>query len=169
MSLAKMRSMFEGSKRRPHGWSDSQFSEASSRGTFDPAPSFSTQLSEDLVSESDLHSFSKPPSDAEMLVRARDAHKSINFAALAAGPEGGGPWHRVEAANRFVVFKRPSWAGNTDNRIPGLEVMCAGRLDASLAEVASVLRSNSEIDLVNTMQGLHSKNFIFGSLDRDIP
>ncbi|KAE9000835.1 hypothetical protein PR003_g18644 [Phytophthora rubi] len=47
--------------------------------------------------------------------------------------------------------------------------MCAGRLDASLEEVASVLRSNSEIDHANTMEGLYAKNFIFGSLDREVP
>ncbi|KAJ8577118.1 hypothetical protein ON010_g2087 [Phytophthora cinnamomi] len=157
-----MRSMLEdASKRRHRGWSGSQYSASD----LNSAPSFSTVQSDEF----DLDSNYKPLSDAEMLERARGAHMNVDFTALAAGPERGGPWHRVEAADRFVVFKRPSSAETNGNRIPGLEVMCAGRLDASLEEVASVLRSNSEADLANTMQGLHKKSFIFGSLDRDVP
>ncbi|EGZ23042.1 hypothetical protein PHYSODRAFT_555765 [Phytophthora sojae] len=164
MSLAKMRSVLEeANKRRQRGWSGSQ---CSANSDFNPASSLSTEQSEDFDVESGL----KPPSDAEMLERARDVHMNVDFVALAAGPERGGPWQRVEAADRFVVFKRPSTAEVLNgNRIPGLEVLCAGRLDASLEEVASALRSNSEVDLASTMQGLHKKSFIFGSLDRDVP
>ncbi|KAE9337376.1 hypothetical protein PF008_g12564 [Phytophthora fragariae] len=147
----------DANKRRQRGWSGSQNS----------APSFSTQQSDEI--EFDPENEIKPPSDAEMLERARNAHRSVDFASLAAGPERGGPWQRVEAADRFVVFKRSVSAETNGNRVPGLEVMCAGRLDASLEEVASVLRSNSEVDLASAMQGLYSKNFIFGSLDRDVP
>ncbi|KAE9000840.1 hypothetical protein PR003_g18645 [Phytophthora rubi] len=147
----------DANKRRQRGWSGSQNS----------APSFSTQQSDEI--EFDPENEIKPPSDAEMLERARNAHRSVDFVSLAAGPERGGPWQRVEAADRFVVFKRSVSAETNGNRVPGLEVMCAGRLDASLEEVASVLRSNSEVDLASAMQGLYSKNFIFGSLDRDVP
>ncbi|GMF19957.1 unnamed protein product [Phytophthora fragariaefolia] len=155
----------EASKRRHRGWNDQQYSTSD----FDPAPSFSTHQSDEFESESGLNNDYKPPSDTEMLERARGAHMSVDFVALAAGPERGGPWQRVEAADRFVVFKRPASAALNGNHIPGLEVMCAGRLDASLEEVASVLRSNSKADLASMMQGLHPKNFIFGSLDRDVP
>ncbi|KAI9994398.1 hypothetical protein PInf_011012 [Phytophthora infestans] len=160
--------MFEDtSKRRQRGWGGSQYSESSytSSNLFDPTPSFSTQQSDEFDSETD----DKPPSDAEMLDRARASHTNVDFEALSAGPELGGPWHRVKAADRFVVFRRPSTAQVHGTHLPGLDVMCAGRLDASLEEVASVLRSNSEVDLASTMQGLHAKNFIFGSLDRDVP
>uniref|UniRef100_A0AAV1TMS2 GAF domain-containing protein n=1 Tax=Peronospora matthiolae TaxID=2874970 RepID=A0AAV1TMS2_9STRA len=115
---------------------------------------------------------SKPyylPSDHELLERAQAAHSSIDFDALSAGPEENGPWERVEAADRFVIFRRHASAEVSESRIPGLDVMCAGRLDASIEEVARVLRSRSEVDLASTMQGLYKKNFIFGSLDRDIP
>ncbi|KAG6608919.1 uncharacterized protein IUM83_12886 [Phytophthora cinnamomi] len=170
MSFAKMRSMFdEASKRRQRGWSGSQSSD-SSRNTFDPTLSFSTQHSGDVDCESDVEvNLYKPPSDAELLDRARAAHNSMDFAVLAAGPESSGPWQRVEAADDFLVFKRPSSAEIKESRLPGLEVMCAGCLEASLEEVASVLRSNSEIDHANTMEGLYAKNFIFGSLDREVP
>ncbi|KAE8994975.1 hypothetical protein PR003_g20592 [Phytophthora rubi] len=98
MSIAKMRSMFdEANKRRQRGWSGSQYSD-SSRNTFDPAQSFSTQHSGDFDYESDTY---KPPTDTEMLDRARAAHNNTDFAALAAGPGSGGPWQRVEAADAF--------------------------------------------------------------------
>ncbi|KAL4134573.1 hypothetical protein PRIC2_004870 [Phytophthora ramorum] len=169
MGLAKLRSMVdEASKRRRRGWSSSQSSE-SHRANFDPALSFSTERSDDFDTESDMGRMYKLPADTELLERARDAHTHVDFAALAAGPEKGGPWQRVEAADRFVVFKRQAAANASDSRTSGLEVMSAGRLDASLEEVASVLRSNSELDHANTMEGLHAKNFIFGSLDRDVP
>ncbi|ETM47329.1 hypothetical protein L914_07953 [Phytophthora nicotianae] len=166
MSLAKVRGMFEDvSKRRRRGWNGSQYSESSGTNLSDPTPSFSTQQRDEFDNEN----ANKPLSDAEMLERARVSHMNVDFDALSAGPEKGGPWHRVEAADRFVVFKRPSSAPANGIRIPGLEVMCAGRLDASIEEVASVLRSNSELDLASTMEGLHAKNYIFGSLDRDVP
>ncbi|KAG7387924.1 hypothetical protein PHYPSEUDO_013322 [Phytophthora pseudosyringae] len=159
----------DANKHRLRGWSGSQYSESSSRSTFDPAPSFSTQQSDEFDTEADLARAFKPPSDTEMLERARASHMNVDFDALSAGPGKGGPWKRVEAADQFVVFKHPSSTERDGSRIPGLEVMCAGRLDASLEEVASVLRSNSAVDLASSMQGLHAKNFIFGSLDRDVP
>ncbi|OWZ11740.1 hypothetical protein PHMEG_00015198 [Phytophthora megakarya] len=165
MSFAKVRSMIEeANKYRRRGWSGSQYSSSE----FDPTPSFSTQCDE-FESEADMSRLYKPPTDSEMLERARASHTNVDFGALSAGPEKGGPWKRVEAADRFVVFKRPSTAEPNGSRIPGLEVMCAGRLDASIEEVASVLRTNSEIALASSMKGLHAKNFIFGSLDRDVP
>ncbi|KAG3011296.1 hypothetical protein PC123_g14793 [Phytophthora cactorum] len=166
MSLAKVRSMFEEANKRRHGgWSGSQYSESSGSNLFGPTPSFSTQHSD----EYDTEAVNRPPSDSEMLERARASHMNVDFEALSAGPEQGGPWNRVEAADRFVVFRRPSAAVANGSRLPGLDVMCAGRLDASLEEVASVLHSNCEVDLASSMQGLHAKSFIFGSLDRDVP
>ncbi|RMX62654.1 hypothetical protein KXD40_009153 [Peronospora effusa] len=104
-----------------------------------------------------------------MLKRARAVHLAINFEALSPGPEMGSPWQRVEAVDQFVVFRRPSSADANGARVPGLDVMCEGILDASIEEVARVLRTRSEVDIASTMQGLYSKNFIFGSFDRDIP
>ncbi|KAG6973839.1 hypothetical protein JG688_00003358 [Phytophthora aleatoria] len=155
----------EANKRRHGGWSGSQYSESSGSNLFGPTPSFSTQHSD----EYDTEAVNRPPSDSEMLERARASHMNVDFEALSAGPEQGGPWNRVEAADRFVVFRRPSAAVANGSRLPGLDVMCAGRLDASLEEVASVLHSNCEVDLASSMQGLHAKSFVFGSLDRDVP
>ncbi|KAE9065594.1 hypothetical protein PF005_g28551 [Phytophthora fragariae] len=110
-------------------------------------------------------------SDGEMLQRARAAYTSEDFVSLAAGPEAKGPWLRVEAVGRFVVFRKQvadSKVGtNSDSN--ELEVLCAGRLDASLEEVASILRSNSEGELNSAMSALYSKSFIFGSYEREIP
>ncbi|KAG7387925.1 hypothetical protein PHYPSEUDO_013323 [Phytophthora pseudosyringae] len=165
MSFNKMRGILD--VRRQRGWSGSQHSE-SSRNTFDPAPSFSTEHSDTLEHEPDLARLYKLPSEAEMLHRAREAHAHVDFGALSAGSEHGGPWQRVEGANRFDVFKRPVSTDTKANRLPGLEVLCAGQLEASLEEVASVFRSNSEMDHLNTMEGLYKKSFIFGSLDREL-
>ncbi|KAL3659091.1 hypothetical protein V7S43_015975 [Phytophthora oleae] len=165
MTLSMVRSMVDEANKRRQDWNGSQCS--SSGYDFNSSRSFSTQQS-GYETDTELAKF-KAPSDSEMLGRARASHQSVDFQALSAGPEQGGPWHRVEAADRFVVFKRPASALLNRSRLPGLEVMCAGHLEASLEEVSSVLRANSDVDLASTMQGLHSKNFIFGSLDRDVP
>ncbi|KAG6608871.1 uncharacterized protein IUM83_12887 [Phytophthora cinnamomi] len=103
-----------------------------------------------------------------MLERARDAHTKVDFGALAAGPEWGGPWERVESADRFVVFR--GQAGTSSKCMKnGVEVMCAGQLDASVEEVASILRSNSEAEYNAAMTGLYNKGFIFGSFEREVP
>ncbi|KAG2832341.1 hypothetical protein PC116_g23104 [Phytophthora cactorum] len=108
-------------------------------------------------------------SDEEMLKRARAAHMSEDFASLAAGPEANGPWKRVKAVNQFVVFRRETTSNNTEKRPNELEIMCAGRLDASLEEVASIFRSNSEDEHNTAMSALYAKNFIFGSYEREVP
>lgn len=46
--------------------------------------------------------------------------------------------------------------------------MCAGRLDASIEEVASILRSSSEIEHNASMTALYAKSFIFGSYEREV-
>ncbi|RLN78400.1 hypothetical protein BBJ28_00026437, partial [Nothophytophthora sp. Chile5] len=135
-----------------------------------------SELSDDLVLDP-VNDTKQPPSDAEILERARSTHKSVDFVALAAGPELGGPWQRVEAADRFVVFRLQ--ASKTveaqpevnvhDKSEPGPEVLCAGRLTASLEEVASILRPATGADHNAAMVGLYAKRFIFGSLERSIP
>ncbi|KAG3011297.1 hypothetical protein PC121_g8529 [Phytophthora cactorum] len=164
MGFTKVRGIFETNKPR----SGSQYLE-SSKSTFEQSRSFSRKQSNDLEHEIDQSALYKPPSDTEMLHRARESHMSVDFEALSGGPEKGGPWQRVEATDEFIVCKRPLTADIKDNRLPGLEVMCAGQFDASVEEVASVFRSNSDIDHANTMEGLYKKNFIFGSLDREVP
>ncbi|KAF4042903.1 hypothetical protein GN244_ATG04822 [Phytophthora infestans] len=161
MGFTKVRGIFETNKPR-HGWGSSQSSESSRKQS-------RSQQSNDLEQEFDEAILYKLPSDTDMLQRARESHTNVDFEALSTGPEKGGPWQRVETTGEFIVFKRPPSANTKDNRLPGLEVMCAGQLDASAEEVASVFRSNSDDDHANTMEGLYSKTFIFGSLDREVP
>ncbi|KAG2520949.1 hypothetical protein JM18_006109 [Phytophthora kernoviae] len=135
------------------------------------SPSISTQQSEGNYKHEIMRSF-MPPSDAEMLERARASHTSKDFAALAAGPEfsgPNGPWKRVESAGKFAIFRREIPRSNSDKRPPRVEVMCAGRLKASLEEVVSILRSSSESEHNTVMEGLYAKGFIFGSFEREVP
>ncbi|KAG1705764.1 hypothetical protein DVH05_003514 [Phytophthora capsici] len=169
MSLTKI--LDQANKPRQSGWSGSQYSDSSSF-TLDVGPSISRvddEVDDEFDAGANLMRLYQLPSEAYMLQRARESHSIIDFKALSAGPEQGGPWKRVEAADQFVVFKRPATGYTLGERLPGLEVMCTGYLDASLEEVVSILRSNSEGDHKNTMGGLHKKNFIFGSLDREVP
>ncbi|KAL3659094.1 hypothetical protein V7S43_015978 [Phytophthora oleae] len=103
---------------------------------------------------------SKPFSDAELLARARDLHRRIDFHALAAGPNAGGPWKRVEAADRFVLFR------DEKNNVP--EVLCAGRIDAAIEEIGSILCPQNEGEHNAVMTALHEKRFLFGSLERSV-
>ncbi|EGZ23045.1 hypothetical protein PHYSODRAFT_324308 [Phytophthora sojae] len=115
------------------------------------------------------------PSEAELLRRARSVHSNTDFNALAAGPEQGGPWQCVETVERFSVFQRQSadtsTAAASRNTIvrARLEVLCAGRLDASLDEVARILCPETEAEHNAAMKGLYDKNFIFGSIERNVP
>ncbi|ETK87497.1 hypothetical protein L915_08070 [Phytophthora nicotianae] len=169
MGFTKVRGIFETNKlSRQHARSSSKYLE-SSKNTSEQSRSVTRKQSNDLEQEIDQAILYKLPSDTEMLQRARESHANIDFEALAAGPEKGGPWQRVEATEEFIVFKSPTTADTKDGRLPGLEVMCAGQLDACVEEVASVFRSNSDIDHATTMEGLYKKSFIFGSLDREVP
>ncbi|KAE8986795.1 hypothetical protein PR003_g22817 [Phytophthora rubi] len=108
------------------------------------------------------------PSEAEILRRSRSAHANTDFNALAAEPEqGGGPWQRVETVDRFSVFQRTPRGDNIERA--RLEVLCTGRLDASLDEVARILCPDTEAEHNAMMKGLYDKNFIFGSIDRKVP
>lgn len=158
----------EAGRRRRQGWRDSNSSdddESSDRPS--PTPTISTQTSDDDIQQ-DATRITTTLSDREMLERARAAHCNEDFASLAAGPEANGPWKRVTAADRFVVFRRQVTASNNDTRPNGLEVICAGRLDASLEEVSSILRSNSEAEHNAAMTALYAKSSIFGSYDREV-
>ncbi|KAG7375476.1 hypothetical protein PHYPSEUDO_001082 [Phytophthora pseudosyringae] len=153
MNLSTVRGILEEAGRRSRQVSV----DASSMPS--PDPSMLTQQSDDNLKQE----MARPLSDEEMLARARAAYRSGDFTSLAAGPEANGPWKRVKAVGRFVVFRRETGGPNE------LEAMCAGRLDASLEEVASILRSSSEAEHNAAMAGLYAKNFIFGSYERDVP
>lgn len=165
MSFLKLRHKPEDDmNKRQQGSDHSCSSVHGSSNNVNPAPSFPTSNSlgcptttttATTRATSDLtKSYYHLPSDTELLKRAQTAHRSIDFDALSAGPEENGPWERIEAADRFVIFRRHASAKVNESRIPGLDVMCAGRLDASIEEVAGVLRSRSEVDLASTMSTL---------------
>ncbi|KAJ8577122.1 hypothetical protein ON010_g2090 [Phytophthora cinnamomi] len=169
MNLSRVRTMFEeAGRRRRQGWGGSwggsdNASNLSRLGS-SPTPSISTQQSDDDIQQEALRA-AAGLSDQAMLDRARAAHNREDFASLSAGPEANGPWTRVEGGDRFVVFRR-SVTGHSHSN--DLEVMCAGRLDASIEEVASILRSSSEIEHNASMAALYSKSFIFGSYEREV-
>ncbi|KAG2770340.1 hypothetical protein PC129_g12164 [Phytophthora cactorum] len=104
---------------------------------------------------------SRHSSDTEILNRARDVHAHIDFAQLAAGPNARGLWKRVEAAERFVIFRQDC--------LPVAEVLCAGRLNASIEEVAAILCPLSEAEHNAVMKALYAKRFLCGSVERNIP
>ncbi|KAE9316731.1 hypothetical protein PR003_g18648 [Phytophthora rubi] len=155
--------MFEEGRRRQRqrqGWGGS-----GSSSTPDSTPSLATQQSdEDSQSEEKLTPVTL--SDAQMLDRARAAHNREDFASLSAGPEANGPWKRLYTVDRFVVFQREVVESNNSQN--DLDVLCAGRLDASIEEVASILRSSSEIEHNASMTALYAKSFIFGSYEREV-
>ncbi|GMF25530.1 unnamed protein product [Phytophthora lilii] len=163
MILSRVRSMLEeAGHRRRQAWARSTPSEDAT-----PIPSMSTEEDDDTELEETRTAMVL--SDEKMLERARAAHMSEDFASLAAGPEANGPWERVDTFGRFVVFRRQVVETNNGDRPNDLEVLCAGRLDASLEEVASILRSSSEGEHNAIMTALYAKNFIFGSYDREVP
>ncbi|KAG1705768.1 hypothetical protein DVH05_003518 [Phytophthora capsici] len=107
-------------------------------------------------------------SDLELLRRARSVHANTDFSALAT-IEDSGAWQTIETVNRFSIFRRHDTARptrRTVQREPHTEVLCAGRLDASLDEVTRILCPDSEAEHNATMRGLYDKNFIFGTIDR---
>ncbi|KAG6608969.1 uncharacterized protein IUM83_12893 [Phytophthora cinnamomi] len=169
MNLSRVRTMFEeAGRRRRQGWGGSwggsdNASNLSRLGS-SPTPSISTQQSDDDIQQEALRA-AAGLSDQAMLDRARAAHNREDFASLSAGPEANGPWTRVEGGDRFVVFRR-SVTGHSHSN--DLEVMCAGRLDASIEEVANILRSSSEIEHNASMAALYAKSFIFGSYEREV-
>ncbi|OWZ12699.1 hypothetical protein PHMEG_00014097 [Phytophthora megakarya] len=161
MNFARIRNLFD-ERRRAFGGFDSSDDESVPSS---PTPTISTQLSDEDIQ---LESMRTTLSDQEMLDRARAAHKQEDFVSLSAGPEANGPWKRVEAVKRFVVFRRQITGNNDDKRRNDLDVMCAGRLDASIEEVASILQSNTEAEHNATMNAMYTKSFIFGSYEREI-
>ncbi|KAG6947699.1 hypothetical protein JG688_00015422 [Phytophthora aleatoria] len=163
MNLSWVRDMLKEARK---GWSGSPSSDDSTIMS-SPTPTISTQSDDDNQQEVVRPTASL--SDQEMLDRARAAHDNEDFRAMSAGPEANGPWKRVEAAGRFVVFRREVKASSNEKRPNELEAMCAGRLDASLEEVASILRSSSEGEHNAAMAALYAKDFIFGSYERDVP
>ncbi|GMF25526.1 unnamed protein product [Phytophthora lilii] len=160
MNLAMMRGMLEQVTRRRRSYPWSSPPSEVPHDDSSSAHSGVTQLSES--SDDYRRRNSKPPSDAEMLKRARDAHNHIDFKALAAGPNAGGPWKRVQGADRFVIFRET----DSNNMVP--EVLCAGRLDAAIEEVVSILCPRTEAEHNAVMTALHSKRFLLGSLERSI-
>ncbi|EGZ23043.1 hypothetical protein PHYSODRAFT_483996 [Phytophthora sojae] len=150
----------EARHRRPR---QQDWGSSSSRDTsesFNSTPSMPSQQS-DTTARATL-------SDEELLQRARAAYADEDFASLAAGPAANGPWvRRVRSVDRFVVFRRDFAEGN--NGIQNeLDVLCAGRMDTSIQEVASILRSSSEMEHNASMAALYAKSFIFGSYEREV-
>ncbi|KAE8970974.1 hypothetical protein PR003_g27871 [Phytophthora rubi] len=165
MNLSRVRSMFEEAGcRRRQGWGGSWGASDNASNQSSPTPSMSTQQSDDDIQQEALKA-AAGLSDQELLDRARAAHNREDFASLSAGPEANGPWKRVEGVDRFVVFRRPTTGNDNHDQT---EVMCAGRLDASIEEVASILRSSSEIEHNASMTALYAKSFIFGSYEREV-
>ncbi|KAL3659071.1 hypothetical protein V7S43_015955 [Phytophthora oleae] len=159
MGITKKRSIFKDRHGRDY---DNSPQVKSTTGHCSPAPSLSTQGSDELEAHYNV------PTDDELLKRAREAHTSVDFKWLATGPETNEEWKRIEAAGQFAVFRRHVTISNNDKRRNGLEVMCAGHLDASVEEVASILRSSSQSEHNTVMNGLYAKSFIFGSYEREV-
>jgi hypothetical protein len=167
MNIAAVHSVIAEAGRRRQAWRRStSSSDASSARSSNPSTTSEK-------SDADLRSEATPTltmlSDQELLQRARAAHANADFASLAAGPEANGPWQRVEAVDRFVVFRRQLSADDKAKGVTGLDVMCAGRIDASLEELASIFRSSSEGEHNAAMAAMYTKSFIFGSFERDVP
>ncbi|ETO76285.1 hypothetical protein F444_08300 [Phytophthora nicotianae P1976] len=138
------------------------------RNTFSPAPTLSTPGSDELDAEANVAKLNNALSDDELLKRAREAHTSVDFGSLAAGPESNGEWKRVESADGFAVFRRQGSMNNNGKQREGLEVMCVGHVKASVEEITSILRSSSEAEHNTVMSGLYDKGFIFGSYEREV-
>ncbi|KAG7387926.1 hypothetical protein PHYPSEUDO_013324 [Phytophthora pseudosyringae] len=167
MGLTKMHNMLKERRGRDHV--DSPHAKpTTNKNDLSPAPPLSTHGSNEFEAEPDTAKLYKTPSDDELLKRARDAHTRADFPSLAVGPEASGEWKRVEASDHFAVFRRQVSMSNNGTQRHGLEVMCTGRLDASLEELASILRSSSEAEHNTVMSGLYAKSFIFGSYEREV-
>ncbi|KAG1707184.1 hypothetical protein DVH05_026380 [Phytophthora capsici] len=159
MGLTKKRSFF----RDRHGRDYTTASQdKSTTSHFNPAPSLSTQGSDEHEALYNV------PTDEELLKRAREAHTNVDFQWLATGPESNQEWKRIEATDQFAVYRRHVTISNNDKQRNGLEVICAGYIDASVEEVASILRSSSEAEHNTVMSGLYAKSFIFGSYEREV-
>ncbi|ETL40926.1 hypothetical protein L916_07994 [Phytophthora nicotianae] len=132
-----------------------------------PGPSQSDSIATQPSDASLTGRHSKVPSDTKILNRARDALDHVDVKALAAGPNAGGPWKRVEAVDRFVIFRQEDKLVDSVTR--DTEVLCAGRLDASIEEVAAILCPLSEAEHNAVMKALYGNRFLCGSVERTIP
>lgn len=159
-------------RRRPsYPWSSSSAHRSDGSESAESSSTFSTgaQPSEASDVNDRGRSYSKPLPDTEMLRRAREAHNHVDFKALAAGPNAGGPWKRVEAANRFVVFRHQDAQVGifVKSRIETApQVFCAGRLDACIEEVLRILCPRTEAEHSAVMTALYAKRFLCGSVER---
>ncbi|KAG3120319.1 hypothetical protein PI124_g1542 [Phytophthora idaei] len=162
MGLTKMHNRLK--ERRGHDYAGSTHVK-SNRNDFSPAP---TQGSDEFDAEGNMSKLNKTLSDDELLKRAREAHTSVDFGSLGENPEATRDWKRVEAADGFAVFRRRASMSNNGKQKDALEVMCVGCVDASVEEIASILRSSSEAEHNTVMSGLYAKSFIFGSYEREV-
>ncbi|GMF19954.1 unnamed protein product [Phytophthora fragariaefolia] len=179
MNLSMVRGMLEqvGRRHPSYSWTSSgaHHSEVSESDFSESEESAATQPSEASDDTNRDHRHGKPCSDADLLKRARDAHRRVDFKALSAGPNVGGPWKRVEAADRFVVFRRQESKVSifesmlTSKIHADPEVLCAGRLDACLDEVLSILCPHTEAEHNAVMTVLYDKRFLCGSVERIVP
>jgi len=131
----------------------------SQRNDFSLAPPLSTRGKDEA--EPVVAKLYSMPSDAELLKRARDAHVRVNFSSLADGLKTNEEWQCVESTGRFDVYRRRRSASKDGSQTRSREVMCVGQIEASIEEVASILRSTSEAEHNTVMLGLYAKSFIF--------
>lgn len=75
-------------------------------------------------------------------------------------------WKWSETRRDFSLFKRSMRSIASGGERP--EVLCSGRLQATVQEVASILHSTDAKSFENTMKGLYGKAFIFGSVEHTV-
>lgn len=106
--------------------------------------------------------------NTELLHLAREARASVKFESLTSKLVEEKDWKFVKDVGEFSVFRRYESKKNNSKRQRSLEVMCVGKLNSSLEEIASILHPSSEAEHNTVMSALYPKSFIFGSYERDV-
>lgn len=102
--------------------------------------------------------------DEELLERALSALETVECMPLALPTQP--KWKWSETMSGFSLFKRSMRATADGSERP--EVLCSGRLDASVEEVATILHSTHVNSFELAMKGLFDKAFIFGSVEHKV-
>ncbi|GAB9476020.1 hypothetical protein Gpo141_00013093 [Globisporangium polare] len=107
--------------------------------------------------------------DQELWKRAADTKAAIDFRSLT--DLSVSQWKWKASSNRFTLFQRQ--VENREHpaivRSMAHEVLSAGEIRCSVAELAHILRSSSEVDYNAVMRGLYKKDFIYGSSVHVVP